>query len=200
MDNLENKNVNAATETEPNVGAETEKNNDALFQKLDDILAKRSEGIAKSILKENGIDNDELKDILNEYKQHKAAKTKTVETEIAELKRVNAELNQKIKTGERNAVINKAATELGISSDNLKYVTKLADLTNIEKDGKVDVEAVKAALKSVIDEVPAFKGETKTEPEKTGFVKVGSQKTEETKDDLEANRIRKLMGLPELKK
>lgn len=200
MDNLENKNVNTATETEPNVGAETEKNNDALFQKLDDILAKRSEGIAKSILKENGIDNDELKDILNEYKQHKAAKTKTVETEIAELKRVNAELNQKIKTGERNAVINKAATELGISSDNLKYVTKLADLTNIEKDGKVDAEAVKAALKSVIDEVPAFKGETKTEPETTGFVKVGSQKTEETKDDLGANRIRKLMGLPEIKK
>lgn len=200
MDNLENKNVNPATETEPNVGSETEKNNDALFQKLTDILDKRSEGIAKSILKENGIDNDELKDVLNEYKQYKAAKTKTVETEIAELKRVNAELNQKIKTGERNAVINKAATELGISSDNLKYVTKLADLTNIEKDGKVDVEAVKAALKSVIDEVPAFKGETKTEPETTGFVKVGSQKTEETKDDLEANRIRKLMGLPEIKK
>ena len=202
MENTE-KQITTTTEPtqEPNVGAVTgEKNNDELFKTLDEILSKRSDGILKSILKANGVeDDDELKTLLNEYKSNKATKTKAAEDELATLKRTNAELNQKIKTGERNSVIGKVAAELGISDSNLKYVTKLADLTNIEKDGQFNEELIKAALQSVIDDIPAFKAETKTETE-NGFVKIGSKKTEETKDDLEANRIRKLMGLPELKK
>jgi hypothetical protein len=178
----------------------TEINKEELFKTLNEVLDKRTDGLLKSILKTNGVEDDgELKSLIAEYKNHKATKTKVAEDELATLKRTNAELNQRIKTGERNTAIAKVAAQLGISDGHLKYVTKLADLTNIEKDGQFDEELIKAALQTVIDEIPAFKTETKTETE-NGFVKIGSKKTEETKDDLEANRIRKLMGLPELKK
>ena len=188
-----------AVQTEQNAGAvQTEQNNDALFQKLDEILTKRSDGIVKNILKENGVEDGELKNILAEYKQSKESKSKATETEIANLRKTNEELNAKLRNSEKSAIITKQADELGITKDNLKYVEKLADFSNIEKDGQFDEDAIKSALQKVLDEVPAFKV-TKTETE-NGFVKVGSQKSEQTKEDLEANRLRKLMGLPELKK
>lgn len=201
MEDIKTQDTAAETKQEPSAGTVTDdKNNEALFKMLDDILAKRSDGIVKNILKGNGVEDDEeLKSLLNEYKSNKATKSKAVDEELAALKRANEELTQKIKMSERNSVIAKAASELNISADNMKYVEKLADLSNIEKDGQFDVEAVKAAFQSVIDEVPAFKSEIKQEQD-TGFVKVGGKKTEQTKDELEANRIRKLMGLPELKK
>lgn len=201
MEDIKTQETAAETKQEPSAGAATEKNNEALFKMLDDILEKRSDGIVKNILKTNGVEDDtELKSLLSEYKSNKATKNKAIDDELANLKRENAELSQKIKMGERKSVIAKAASELNISADNMKYVEKLADLSNIEKDGQFDIEAIKTAFQSVIDEIPAFKTETtKTETE-TGFVKVGGKKTEQTKDELEANRIRKLMGLPELKK
>ena len=198
MENIETKET---TITEQGAGAVVEdKDKEALYNKLDDILEKRSEGIAKNILKGNGIEDDEeLKTLLSGYKQHKANKTKVANDEIENLKRVNAELTGKIKTGERNAAITKAASELGISTENLKYVQKLADLGGIEKDGQFDVEAIKAAFQSVLEEVPVFKPETKREQD-NGFVKIGGQKKEQTKEDLEANKTRELWGLPKLTK
>ena len=199
MENVETK----ETITEQGAGAVVEeKDNTALYEKIEEVANKRIDGIVKNILKNNGVEDDEeLKSILNGYKQHKANKTKAADAEIENLRRVNAELTGKIKTGEKNAVIGKAAAELGISPDNLKYVEKLADLSNIEKDGQFDVEAVKTAFQSVLEAVPAFKSETKADKDAyTGFVKVGGKKTEQTKDELEANRIRKLMGLSELQK
>lgn len=198
MENIETK----ETITESGAGAVVEdKDNEALYQKLDDILEKRSEGIAKNILKSNGVEDDEeLKTILNGYKQRKVNKNKATNDEIENLKRINAELTGKIKSGEKNAAIARAASELGISADNLKYVQKLADMSNIEKDGQFDVEAIKTAFQSVIEEVPAFKPETKQEQD-NGFVKIGGNKKEHTNDELEAiNKTRRLMGLAELQK
>jgi hypothetical protein len=173
--------------------------NDALFQKLDEILEKRSNGIVKNILKENGLDDSDIKDVLASYTESKKSKKDAVETELATLRQTNAELNNKLKASEKNALVAKQAKELGIAESNLKFVTKLADFSNIEKDGKYDEEAIKSALETVINEVPAFKTESKTETD-SGFVKVGGQKSEQTKDDIATNQLRKLMGLPELKK
>ena len=198
MENIENQNQNI--NQEPNVGTGDEtKNNDALFEKLNEIVDKRTAGIVKSILKENGVEDDEIKNVLNDYRQYKAKKVQTTATEIEELRRQNNDLNQRIKTGEKNAIIAKAASELGISNENLQYVRKLADLSNIEKDGHFDEEAIKSALQAVLNDVPAFKTAAQTEQDAGGFVKVGGQKKEQTKDDLEVNKIRRLMNLPELK-
>ena len=174
--------------------------NDALFKKLDEIADKRINGIVKNILKENGLDDDGVKDVLASYLDSKKAKKTEVETELANLRKTNAELNTKIKASEKNALVAKQARELGIAESNLKFVTKLADFTNIEKDGQYDEEAIKSALEAVINEVPAFKTEKKSDNNDAGFVKVGGQKNEQSNDDLATNQLRKLMGLPEIKK
>lgn len=173
--------------------------NDALFQKLDGIVEQRVNGIVKNILKNNGLDDDGVKDVLASYLENKKAKKTEVETELANLRKTNEELNTRIKASEREALIAKQAKELGIAENNLKFVTKLADFTKVEKEGQYDEEAIKSALQAVIDEVPAFKTEVKKETE-SGFVKVGGQKNEQTNDDLATNQLRKLMGLPEIKK
>lgn len=173
--------------------------NDALFKKLDEILEQRGNGIVKNILKQNGLDDDGVKDVLAAYMESKKSKKTEVETELANLRKTNEELNNKLKASEKNAIVAKQAKELGITETNLKFVTKLADFSNIEKDGKYDEEAIKSALEAVINEVPAFKTETKSD-NNDGFVKVGGQKSEQSKDDLATNQLRKLMGLPEIKK
>ena len=146
MDNIETK--ENTTVTESSAGNDTEQNNEALYQKIDEIAGKRMDGIVKNILKSNGIEDDEdLKNLLNGYKQHRESKATAATTEIETLKRQNAELTNKIKSGEKSAAITKAASELGVSSENVRYIAKLADLSNVEKDGQYDVEAIKAAIK-----------------------------------------------------
>lgn len=172
--------------------------NEALFEKIDEIVNKRMDGIAKNIMKENGVtDDSELKNLFNEYKTHKSNKTKGLETQLDNLRKENAALSQQIKADELARAYNKAANELGISEANLKYVAKLADSSTFEKDGHYDVEAIKTSFASVLNDLPSLKNDKKDEG---SFVKVGGKKTEETTDDVGINKYRKLLGLNEIKK
>ena len=57
-------------------GSQQTPNYDEIFSKLDAILDKRSDGLAKSALKDNGVDEGEIADIVKAYrdqKQNKAA-------------------------------------------------------------------------------------------------------------------------------
>ena len=54
-------------QTDARQGQPSAPNYDEIFQKLDAILDKRSDGLAKSALKDNGINESEISEIVTAY-------------------------------------------------------------------------------------------------------------------------------------
>lgn len=191
MENIQN---NQNTEVVENTTETTDitKTDEELFALLDKVLAKRETGLAKSALKDNGMADDEISEVISRYKASKqTAKDKTAE-EITALKNRNAELEKQLFDIDLNKAAKKAAKEIGMNVEKLSYAMKLADTKNIVKDGKIDETELKSALENLLKDIPEFK--TKKEAEGPVVRKVGVENKEpETEDAL--SKMRKAFGL-----
>ena len=196
---------NKQTQEQQAQGAEgtthTEHNFEEFFTKLDEIVDKRLAGVAKSSLKDGfGIEdeaerNEAYKNYIN-YKQNQKTKA---ETDYTALKTQNAELTQRLFNIELNGAASKAAKEIGMNPENITHALKLADMTEATKDGKIDNDKLKDALQKVLDDIPAFKGESSSQDAKetntdTGVRKVGAKDSEKQTTDV-LNEFRKAIGL-----
>lgn len=188
-ENIQNQNVN-----ETNQNAENNSNdNSELFTKLDAIIEKRIDGLTKSILKDNGTSDDDIKDIISQYKSHKATKIKQTSDELEKLRAENSSLKSQILDGKLSSAAIKVAEKIGIESKYIPQVMKLADLSNVTKDGEVDEDKLNEAMAKVIEECDVFKKTTKTEENK-GFKNVGGNSSDDKAEDSIA-KIRRAMGL-----
>ena len=164
------------------------------LDKLDGIINKRIDGLAKSILKDNGVNDNDIKDIISQYNSNKATKAKNTVDEISQLKAENASLKKKIMDGELLTSANKQADKLNIDKKYLSQVLKLADLSKATEGDKINEDALNEAMAKVVEECGVFKV-SKTNPEtNSGFKNIGAK---ETNDDTEnsMDKIRKAMGL-----
>ena len=168
---------------EEGIKEENKKNKEELIGKLDDLVNKKNERIVKSILKDNGIvDEKEIEEILNTYK----GKQKSLQEE-------NAKLKETISTTQLNSMVKEISSELGISSKNIEYVKKLADLTNAKDDnGQYVQESIKKAIEQVVNDIPALI--EKKQINKEQIKSFGAEK--KTPDDTTSyEKIRRVMGL-----
>lgn len=148
-------------------------NYDEIFNKLDAILDKRSDGLAKSALKDNGIDEAEIADIVKAYREQKQAKATEQEQALTTANQTITTLQAQIAERDMNDALNTAAIEVGVDNNSLQYVTRLADKNDLlGADGKPDAEKVKAAINKVLEDVPALKASAN---ENKGFVPVGTK-------------------------
>ena len=148
-------------------------NYDEIFNKLDAILDKRSDGLAKSALKDNGIDESEITDIVKAYREQKQNKATEQATALTNAQNTIADLQKQLADRDLEDALSAAALETGIDAKQLPYVTRLADRTDVlGTDGKPDAEKVKAALNKVLEDVPALK--TSANANK-GFQPVGNK-------------------------
>ena len=183
MDNNQNANAQAnaqvvqttTTNAQPqanNVASNTGAvNYDEIFKKLDTILDKRSEGIAKSALKDNGYEDAEMQDILSQYRASKQAKSNEVDTRISTLTTENAELKATIQKERLNNEALTQARMLNVDDKTTPYLIKMADLSKCFDDkGNVNADSVKQALEQVLNDVPSLKQEEKG----TAGVQVGA--------------------------
>lgn len=147
-------------------------NYDDIFKKLDGILDKRSDGLAKSALKDNGYSDEELKEIITKYRETKQTQqTETNET-LTTLQQENEQLKLKLQKAQVDDVAYKQALALGLNSDTVPYVTKLADLSKVMDDkGEIDEKLVTDAINKVLDDIPALKSNNQNNS--SGF-KIGS--------------------------
>ena len=119
-ENIENKNVNETNQNTDTTNTNNKNNgndNSELFTRLDAIIEKRLDGLTKSILKDNGTSDDDIKDIISQYKTHKATKTKQTTDEIETLRKENASLKSQILEGKLSSAAIKVADKVGIDSD-----------------------------------------------------------------------------------
>lgn len=160
--------------------------------KLDEILEKavkqKENAVLKSVYKEAGLSDDEVKEAIATYKETKKSKEPDFE-----------ELNTKLNTYEKQLVqekINNAATlELikeGIKVEQTPYVLKLIDLNGVLDDkGGIDLEIIKERISKVFEVFPNLK---ETKKEVNGFKEIG-ETTEEKEINNISDNIRKMMGL-----
>lgn len=123
--------------------------------------------VLKGYFKQQGMSEDEMKSAIEMFKKDKASRQPDIEG-----------LNQQIKDANDRAIKAETkmqamsmASELGVSASKMPYLLKMADLSNVVKDGVISEEALKESLNNVLKDLPELK--TKTDDVAHGF-KVGA--------------------------
>jgi hypothetical protein len=134
-------------------------------------LNRAGKSARKEMLTEMGVESEEaLKDIIK-------AKKAADDAAMTELEKAKEKVNEADKKAEaalttaNNRILSAEAkvlaTDLGVKASKIKYLLKLADLSDVEvKDGEVDQEALKEAIEVVLTDMPELKGTTEAGGEK----------------------------------
>lgn len=140
-------------------------------QMLDGTLAAKENTALKAYFKQQGLSQEEAEQAMQAFKQQKAANEPNIEAIQ------NAQQMAQKAMIERDAY--KLSGELGIGLKTMPYVLKLADVSQVVQDGKIDSEKLKEALNKVLEDVPQLKPQ---EQQQTGFrqIGVGQQHSGET--------------------
>ena len=184
-------NNNQQVQNEPtpnNSNAEWKSSLDKIFEKLDSIIDNKSNGVAKSALRDNGFEDEEIKNILKQWRDNKQTKSQENTTKINDLTNQVSALNNQLITEKVNNQAFLCGLDLGLDSKTIPYVVKLADLSKATDDkGEISVENIKTAMSKVLDDVPSFKPSNNN----NGFVKIGA----DTSNGAKANQEDVLAGI-----
>jgi hypothetical protein len=169
-------------------------NYDEIFNKLDAILDKRADGLAKSALKDNGIEETEIADIVKAYREQKQTKANEQATALSDAQKQISDLQKQIADRAIDDAFMTAALELGIDAKQLPYVSRLAARDDVlGADNQPDADKVKAAINKVLEDVPALKASANANK---GFQPVGAKAGEgaDSGEDSE-KKLRSYFGL-----
>ena len=154
-------------------------------QMLEGTLAAKEDTALKAYFKQQGLSQEEMEQAIAAFKQQKAAQQPDIGAIQQQLTQAQA-IAQK-------AMVDSAATmtavSMGIDTKTIPYVLKMADLSQVTgQDGKINDEALKAALNKVLEDVPALKPQAAGS---TGFIQVGAASGGQTQQtvDTELDRI-----------
>ncbi len=157
-------------------------------QMLEGTLAAKEDTALKAYFKQQGLSQEEVEQAIAAFKQQKAAS----QPDVAALQQQATQAQALAQQAQMQAVATMAAVSLGIDAKTIPYVLKMADLGHVMgQDGKINDEALKAALNKVLEDVPALKPQI---PGSTGFIQVGAasgQQQTQTTDDA----LKKAFGL-----
>lgn len=168
-------------------------NYDEIFKKLDAILDKRADGLAKSALKDNGVEESEISDIVKAYREQKQSRQTEQYNALTTANQTIQDLKNQIAERDLNDAFSAAALDLGVDAGTLPYVSRLADKSDVlGADGKPDKEKVKASINKVLEDVPALKASAN---ENKGFVQVGAKNTSSSGSEDTDAKLRKAFGL-----
>lgn len=127
--------------------------------------------------------------------QPKSPETPDYAAQLETLRTENATLRAQVLTGQVQSLVYAQAETLGVAVGNVPYLLKLADLTEVTKDGNVDNEKLTAALTRVLTDVPALK-KSKAQ-ENPGFqIGADSDRDKDAEAAAEENKLRRMFGLP----
>ena len=136
-------------------------------QMLEGTLAAKEDTALKAYFKQQGLSQEEVEQAIAAFKQQKAAS----QPDVAALQQQATQAQALAQQAQMQAAATMAAVSLGIDAKTIPYVLKMADLSQVMgQDGKINDEALKAALNKVLEDVPALKPQA---PGSTGFIQVG---------------------------
>lgn len=157
------------------------------YEKLASIVAGKQnvaeDTVLKNYFKQQGLSQEEAEKAIASFKEEKAKNTPDVtalQNQIAQEK-VQAQKAQI----EKDAVL--TAMSLGLDAKTIPYVLKLADLSSVmDKDGKINDEAVKTAINKVLEDMPQLKP---VSAENKGFQIGGSGQLNQQQNNVNQNTV-----------
>ena len=140
------------------------------YEKLAGILEGKQrateDSVIKGYFKQQGLSEDEMKQAVASFKEEKAKRT----PDINALNQQIADANARATQAEIRLQAMTMAGELGVPANKMPYLLKMADLSNVVKDGNISADKLKENLSKVLKDVPELKA---TVDNTTGF-KVGA--------------------------
>lgn len=164
------------------------------YDKLAEIInGKQSvaeDTVLKNYFKNQGLSSDEMKQAIAAYKEKKAKDTPDVGQLQTSLSTAQSDLMK-----ERiNTAAMKEALKQGVPLASVDYLLRMADLSKVTgEDGKISDDALTAAVKKVLDDVPALKGSAGDS--KKGFDKIGGDGKDSENNDETMKVYRTALGL-----
>ena len=158
------------------------------YEKLASIVAGKQsateESVLKGYFKQQNLTREQVDQAIASYKEQQAANTPDVGALQQQAAQAQAAAQQA--NIEKEAMF--MAGELGVDLKTMPYVLKLADLSKVaDEKGTINKENLKAALNTVLEELPQLKPNAQTS--QSGFRQIGSgggQGASTTEDQLAA--------------
>ena len=152
-------------------------------QMLDGTLKAKEDVALNSYFKQQGLSQEEVEQAISTFKAEKAKNT----PDVAALKN---QVEQERATAQRAQIEKDAimtAISIGLDAKTIPYVLKLADLTSVmDKDGKINEEAVKTAINKVLEDMPQLKP---VSAENKGFQIGGSGQQNQQQNNVNQNTV-----------
>lgn len=183
-DEPSNKNVNdggnqepPSNQTPPPAG-NVEIDYDRIQKMLEGTLNAKENTALKAYFEQQGLSKEEANQAIATFKEQRAANQPDVNALQQQVTLAQQQAQQALI--EKDAYL--LSGELGIDLKTMSYLMKLADLSAVVVEGKVDQNKLKEALNKVLEDVPQLKQQT---PQATGFRigAAGGQNTETSVDD-----------------
>ena len=145
-----NNNSNSNSNNNSNPSNDWKSSLDKIFDKLDSIMDNKSNGVAKSALRDNGFEDEEIKNIVKQWKEDKQNKSQENITKMNDLTTQINQLNEQLRIEKVNNQAFLCGLDLGLDQKTIPYVVKLADLTKVtDEKGEISIENIKTAMRLV---------------------------------------------------
>lgn len=143
------------------------------YEKLASLVAGKQsvteDTVLKSYFKQQGLSQEEAEQAISSFKEKKAQNT----PDVAALQNQVAQERAQAQRAQVESAAIMAAMALGLDAKTIPYALKMADLSQaVGQDGKINNETLTAALKKVLEDVPALKPQETSR--NTGFTQIGT--------------------------
>lgn len=141
------------------------------YEKLAGLIAGKQsvteDTVLKNYFKQQGLSEDDMKQAISTFKQQKAANKPDVSALQTQVSQAQMQAQQAVI--ERDAYL--LSGEIGVDIKTMPYLLKMADLSAVVVDGKVNQDKLKEALNKVLEDVPQLKPQA--EATQNGFRQIG---------------------------
>lgn len=163
------------------------------YEKLASIVSGKQsaaeETVLKGYFKQQGLSADEMAQAIKQFKDQKAKNTPDPDALKSQLSA--AQHSALEATMENKALL--MAGELGVDMKTMPYLIKLADLSEVATEGKVDEEKLKESISKVLEDLPQLKAKM---DESSAGIKVGAG-TGSASGSADNDKLRAAFGLKE---
>ena len=134
------------------------------YDKLASLVAGKQsvaeDKVIKSFFKNQGLAEDDYGEAIEMYKAYKASKTPNIEDLQGQISDYEAQLEDVYSDmlyTQAELMAYKLAGEIGVDSGTMPYLMRMADLSNVVKDGQIDQETLKENLSKVLEDIPQLR-------------------------------------------
>lgn len=181
---MENENTNAQVQPTPQVTIDYDK----IAKIVEGKQSVTEDSVLKGYFKQQGMSADEMATAIDMFKKDKAART----PDINSLNQQIADANNRAIEAEMKVEAMSMATELGVPSARMPYLLKMADLSQVVAEGKVNNDKLKESLEVVLKDIPELKTQT-TDTTEAGF-KIGADNNDKP-GGASQDELKKIFGV-----